>query len=165
MECESYNGNPEVRPSGKHGLGVYATTSIRKGDPIVDCRGTLKEGHELREDERALQVGETTYLAEDPNQPSFDNYFNHSCTPNMGFIEGTLTLFALRDIAAGEELTWDYSTSMTEPGWEISCRCGTSQCRKSVGGFFACSAEDQARLLPRTLNYIREKYAALHQGQ
>ena len=43
-------------------------------------------------------------------------FSNHSCEPNGGFLKGDPVLYALRDIAAGEEIGWDYSTSIAEPG-------------------------------------------------
>jgi hypothetical protein len=46
-------------------------------------------------------------------------------------------LFALRDIRPGEELCFDYSTTVP-PGWSsadwsMECRCGSAMCRKILG--------------------------------
>ena len=57
---------------------------------------------------------------------------NHSCDPNLGWA-GERTLVALRDIAAGDELTVDYAT-MTVAPWEMDCRCGSAGCRGVVTG-------------------------------
>jgi hypothetical protein len=44
-------------------------------------------------------------------------------------------LVALRDIEAGEEVTWDYSTTMFEDDWEIECLCGAYNCRGRIREF------------------------------
>lgn len=46
-----------------------------------------------------------------------------------------LCLFAIRDIGEGEEITWDYSTTMFDDDWELKCNCGSSKCRGVVREF------------------------------
>ncbi|KAJ2009953.1 hypothetical protein GGI04_000052 [Coemansia thaxteri] len=74
------------------------------------------------------------------------HFFNHSCGPNMGiwavYINHRdarlheLAFFALKDIAPGEELTFDYSPDTGESPYHTSCkftcRCGTPECRGSL---------------------------------
>jgi hypothetical protein len=57
---------------------------------------------------------------------------NHSCAPNCF---GTLFGFevALRDIAAGEQLTNDYGTLFQEPHEGFACTCGAPGCRGTTG--------------------------------
>jgi len=45
-----------------------------------------------------------------------DDFFNHSCDPNAGLqIDGQkVWLVAIKNITQGEEITWDYSTTMDE---------------------------------------------------
>ena len=42
---------------------------------------------------------------------------------------------ALRDIAAGEQLTYDYSTYIANPRERLQCCCGSPRCRGEVGPF------------------------------
>jgi hypothetical protein len=46
-------------------------------------------------------------------------------------------LFALRDILPGEEITYDYSSTVgpniTADMWTMKCSCGASVCRKTIG--------------------------------
>ena len=42
------------------------------------------------------------------------------------------TLVALRDIQAGEEITYDYSTADIDRAFEMKCRCGSSRCRGTI---------------------------------
>ena len=54
---------------------------------------------------------------------------NHSCGPNCETqnIRGHIWVVACRDIASGEELTYDYGFSYTE--WrDHPCRCGATEC-------------------------------------
>jgi uncharacterized protein len=59
-------------------------------------------------------------------------FINHSCEPNVGFA-GNVILVAMRDVAAGEELTTDYALfdDTDEP---MTCRCGTPSCRGTITG-------------------------------
>jgi hypothetical protein len=60
---------------------------------------------------------------------------NHSCDPNLWWSGDELV--ALRNIAAGEEITYDYATdSATESGSDalaagalLRCNCGSMRCR------------------------------------
>lgn len=61
-------------------------------------------------------------------------YVNHSCDPNAGVRDCT-ELVALKPVEAGSEVTFDYSTSMAEDGWEMDCACGSAICRGRVRDF------------------------------
>jgi SET domain-containing protein len=58
---------------------------------------------------------------------------NHSCEPNLGWRDDT-TLAAIRDIAAGEELTLDYATAISDPDFVLMCHCETYRCRQVIEG-------------------------------
>ena len=90
-----------------------------------------------------LQIEATTYL--DLQPPGV--FLNHSCVPNTGLVESCF-LVALRAIARGEELRFDYSTTMHEDHWTMTCGCGAVGCRGVVTDF---------RLLPteRQQHYLR----------
>jgi hypothetical protein len=68
-----------------------------------------------------------------PTSPSQLQTLNHSCDPNLWWTDGH-TLVARRDIAAGDELTCDYSTWIADPGFLLRCHCGSSRCRQMVTG-------------------------------
>lgn len=58
--------------------------------------------------------------------------FNHSCDANLGFGgEEEELVVTLRDIAEGEELTYDYGLMDTENSlWNgLTCKCGSTNCR------------------------------------
>ena len=74
-------------------------------------------------------------------------YINHSCAPNAGlrFTADGVFLTALQPIPAGEEIAWDYSTTLAEPDWSMQCGCGSPQCRGVVRAFALLPAETQDR--------------------
>lgn len=140
--------------SATHGDGVFTSLPIPAGAPVIEMTGRVIRYEEIAGDIRVMQIGPDAWLAEDETD-ALDNYANHSCAPNMGFVDGSLLHRALRDIAPGEELLWDYSTSMNEPGWELPCDCGAPGCRGRLQSFCDLPPEEQARLRPLALAYLR----------
>jgi SET domain-containing protein len=67
-------------------------------------------------------------------------YINHSCDPNCEtFIpRGHIWIDALRDIEAGEELTYDYMYDMDKSYTDddlfnlYGCKCGAEKCRGTI---------------------------------
>lgn len=143
------------RPSAVHGDGVFTTQPIAAGAAVFEFGGPVVSSAQVREDMRALQIGPDQYIVEDTEADYIENYINHRCEPNLGFTHGSLTLRALRDIAAGEELFWDYSTAMSEPGWWLPCACGVKSCRGKIESFCDMPSEEQHRLRPISLAYLR----------
>jgi len=98
-----------------HGYsGVFAKEPMQTGDRLA-----IFGGHVMRvtdepkfEDDKgdfALQIDEQFVLGSAINVELEDaDYFNHSCNPNAGF-KGQIFLVAMGDIAAGEEVTFDYA--------------------------------------------------------
>ncbi len=60
------------------------------------------------------------------------DYMNHSCAPNCG-VRGSVVVVARRDVASGEELTFDYGTTDTDR-WTLDCQCGSAACRGRMTG-------------------------------
>ena len=58
---------------------------------------------------------------------------NHSCEPTLAWTDEH-TLSAIRDVAAGEELTLDYATVVDDPVWVLWCHCETYRCRQVIEG-------------------------------
>lgn len=61
-------------------------------------------------------------------------YLNHACRPNMIIDTSTLTLYAARAIATGEELTFFYPSTEWELQRPFICLCGAPQCVRLVAG-------------------------------
>jgi hypothetical protein len=61
-------------------------------------------------------------------------YLNHACQPNTIIDTTTLTLYAARTIAVGEELTFFYPSTEWEMQRPFICLCGAPQCVRLVAG-------------------------------
>lgn len=121
-----------------HGLGVFAVRPFVKGEKILEAKGQILDYDDFEdgsyEDQHCLQIGERTFIG---SSGEIDDYVNHSCEPNAGYrIQGTQAdLIAIRDIAAGEEITYDYSTTMHNDRNEMQCECGAPSCRGLIRDF------------------------------
>ena len=71
---------------------------------------------------------------------------NHSCAPNARY--AGLDVVAVRDIAAGEELTLDYGELLNEEAEPFHCRCGAPGCRGLVTGRAGNSVTAREQLRP-----------------
>jgi uncharacterized protein len=120
--------------TGLVGSGVLAARAFTTGDVILRIGGTpltFAEAHNDREVAfNMLQVAPRLYLRLDT--PAV--FINHSCEPNAG-IADDLLLVALRDIASGDEVLYDYSTTMSGDLDSMSCVCGATSCRGEIGNF------------------------------
>src|ERR1035441_1813888 len=58
---------------------------------------------------------------------------------------------ALRDIQTGEEICYDYSTTMDEKSFTMHCRCGAPGCRRVVTDFSELPAAVQDFYISRGL--------------
>lgn len=131
----------------KNGLGVFAKKNFAKGKRLIRFTGPIYTYDQLPPDYQVqeghfVQIGKNTEMG-----PSggIDDYFNHSCDPNAGLIVSgqTVWLIAIKQITAGEEITFDYSTTMDGDDWEIACNCGTARCRKRISNFSSIPNEIQ----------------------
>lgn len=124
----------------KFGKGVFATQSISDGTVILKLTGpeiSLQEVYLKGEHQcNPLQIDNQLYVDLEP--PGL--LINHSCNPNCG-IRNDDTIIALKDIEEGEEIFYDYSTTISddfeEDGSEffMPCDCGENSCRSQIGDF------------------------------
>jgi hypothetical protein len=143
----------EVKNTATIGRGVFATKPIARGTRLIACGGWLASTSMLQDNWFAMQVDADQWLCSLGD--GIDDCINHSCDPNAGFLCGDPVLYALRDIAAGEQITWDYSTSLAEPGWALECLCGSPKCRGIIRSWGELSADVRRRLLPTALQFLR----------
>ncbi len=137
------------------GKAVFATDGFGAGETITRFAGARLPARKLprrlfgRAD-RYLQIASDAYLG-----PSgeIDDLINHSCAPNAGlrFLDGEVILIALRDIRPGEEVAWDYSTTLSDPSWAMTCECGAAECRGIIRAFDTLPADRQEWYRARNL--------------
>jgi uncharacterized protein len=122
----------------KGGYGVLAHQPIQVGEVLARLGGRVINWDELTqldEDTRAkytAQIDEDCYLLT-VQLPDPADYINHSCAPNAGFGDAR-TLVAMRDIAVGEEICFDYAMCDGSEYDEFTCLCGTAECRGRITG-------------------------------
>ena len=125
-----------IRSSAIHAAGCYTTEPIAKRTRIVEYTGPRISKE--RADEK-YEDSPTTYLfGLGKGDTVIDGFglamfINHSCDPNCETkeIRGRVWVLSLRDIAAGEELTYDYNLYDGDED-EALCNCGAANCRKSM---------------------------------
>lgn len=138
-----------------HGYGGIATRPFKKGEVIVYGDGILYLEDDVFDDTYALIVdgddsgkGDTLFW----DLTCQTRWFNHSCEPNSEVCSkwdsenDTLRAWwvALRDIAVGEEILYDYGFAA-----EVAevCACGTPSCR----GLIVDDSPDNLAELPEHL--------------
>lgn len=146
----------------RNGKGVFAQNNFSMGEIVMRFRGRVYNRSELPNpydvvEDHYVQIGENSYLG-----PSggIDDFVNHSCNPNCGLkiLATNIFLFAIKNIKTGQEVTWDYSTTMDEDDWEIDCNCGARNCRKRIRDFKYLSPKIKRRYMELG---IVPKYIAL----
>ena len=137
-----------VRSSFIHAAGCYTTADIPKGTRIVEYTGpriTKVEGdnrYKGRDETYLFGLGEGEVVIDGNGIASF---INHSCDPNCepDDVGDRMYIFALRDIKAGEELTYEYNLYDGDDDDPAPCYCGAKNCRGTM-----YSDEEVSRMKP-----------------
>lgn len=138
------------RNSRIHGQGVFATAPIKAGEEVIEYKGKLRTHKEVDEEYGGKDTGHTflfilndTYVIDANIGGNVARWLNHGCAPNcQAFViehqsgdprKDKVVIEAIRDIEAGEELTYDYDIRIAEPitaGERLlwACRCGAPNC-------------------------------------
>lgn len=141
--------NVEVKPSPIAGVGLFAAAAFKPGDQVIvwpdgadeeilPLADFAKAAEKFKEMVIAFCVGspEGYYGPEkmDFNHLPISWFLNHSCDGNLGFDEAG-NFVAIKNIAAGEELNYDYALVESSPTFLLNCCCGSANCRKKITGF------------------------------
>jgi len=139
----------QVQASGIHGTGVFAKRPIPRGTRVIEYAGRRLPKTQLLE---AAERGERslTYVLNLNAETAIDGaengndarFINHSCEPNceVYIFDETPYIYAMQDILAGAELTFDYmlqSASSLRISRTLSrelfpCNCGAPHCRGTL---------------------------------
>jgi SET domain-containing protein len=137
----------EERDSQIHGRGVYALRRFRAGERIIELVGERISAEESdRRAELLPENGHTFFFWVDDDlvldcgvNGNSARFINHHCEPNCEAVIEDERVFidAIRDIAPGEELTFDYNlcwyeTDEPEELALYACRCGAAKCRGTM---------------------------------
>jgi len=119
-----------------HGVCLVTTRRIEKGELVWELDEpaySLKEIESWSEERRrdfewyGFQCGVDRYSS----PQGLSREMNHSCDPNTWW-SGSTRLVARRDIEAGEEVSYDYSTTDVDHVFEMECSCGSPLCRGTI---------------------------------
>ncbi len=137
-----------TRKSGVHGKGMFAVAPVAEGQHLIEYIGERIDWKEAlrRHPHDPAQPNHTFYFSLeggdclDANVGGNDSrWINHSCAPNCEADElhGRVFIKALRNIAKGEELFYNYGLIIDEPYTkklkaEYACWCGGPKCRGTM---------------------------------
>jgi uncharacterized protein len=160
-----------IQSTPDKGMGVFATRPIHTGELIfrIDLRG--RPHYSLRDlaalspldNDHSDYVGRGRYAVDD----SPASYMNHSCEPTCYYHMRSIAVkdvYAARNLAAGSELTHDYTATGVDQfagrsTWVLACRCGSPLCRGQVtGDFFAMPVDWQRMHYVHLAPSIKRKY-------
>lgn len=127
----------DVNPSRIDGQGAFAAEAIPNRRKIGEIRGESISVAEARiratRTERIMIVELSAKKAIDFSKSADPmRYTNHSCKPNARLCirQGRVEFYAVREIAAGEEITVDYGETHHEG--RLRCQCGAPGCRGAL---------------------------------
>ena len=127
----------DVHPSRIDGQGAFAAEAIPPRLKIGEIRGESISVADARiratRSERIMIVELSARRAIDFSMSADPmRYTNHSCVPNARLCirQGRVEFYALRAIAAGEEITVNYG--QTHHDGRLACRCGAPGCRGAL---------------------------------
>ena len=134
--------SPQLEARVSHtGSGIFAVRAVSRGDVLIVWTGRICTAEQTlslmstADKHYILQVGDGFYQTPLQALREPADWTNHSCSPNAGFgLQSPVCLSAMRDIAAGEEVTFDYGMCETDERlWEpMECQCGSEQCRRWI---------------------------------
>ena len=123
--------------SNIHAEGCFTTVPIKNGAQVVEYGGPRLTTDEA---DAMYQKQARTYLfGLSDGKHVIDGhgvaaFINHSCDPNCEAheVDGRVLIISIRDISAGEELTYDYNLYDGELDDPSPCACGSKKCRGTM---------------------------------
>lgn len=138
---ESYVSPKVEMRHNDYGKALFAKEKILENEIVSISGGIVMKKEEWSALCAKNNYSDTAYSIEedfvitpiDPDNPSDDWAMNHCCFPNVG-VRGQITFIALRDIEEGEELTYDYAMTETDPQYNFKLSCYKEKCRSIFTG-------------------------------
>jgi hypothetical protein len=141
-----------TRPRADLGqLGLFTLGPVAAWATIVTVSGPLVE----RPSRTSIQVDARRHM-----EVTVIAAMNHSCAPSTEIvvIPGPvvqLAVRALRNLAPGEELTFNYLTTEAAMHEPFDCRCGAPACFGRIAGFHHASPAQRIVLGHQAAPYLR----------
>jgi hypothetical protein len=146
----------QVKQTDTFGKAVFAKVNIRKGHLIASFDGPFYDNdfEAWTKDilNHAIQVGALLWR----DSKGLARFINHSCEPNCG-IRGRFDIVAMRNIKAGEQITWDYEMTEKSSWWRMKCHCGAPNCRKKIGTYENLPASQRKKYVGFISTWLNRK--------
>mmetsp|Transcript_1975 Transcript_1975/g.3592 ORF Transcript_1975/g.3592 Transcript_1975/m.3592 type:complete len:1815 (-) Transcript_1975:2526-7970(-) len=147
----------QVVDAGVKGRGLVLMEDANCGDFIIEYTGIAIKRDYLDSMFRRYRTERMLYIMALDNDVYIDarkkgsvaRYINHSCDPNCAVHRWKVRginragIFALRDIQAGEELSFDYKWKRKRGRAPTKCYCGSSICRGTLEDMLDKSEEEE----------------------
>ncbi|XP_049280704.1 probable histone-lysine N-methyltransferase Mes-4 [Anopheles funestus] len=138
----------EVRHFANKGFGLVALQDLQSGQFVIEYVGEVINNEEFERRVKTMQTAKEEnyyFLTVDPDltidagaKGNVSRFINHSCEPNCETQKWTIGetrvigLFAIKDIKAGEELTFNYNLESLGNSKRV-CLCGAEKCSGYIG--------------------------------
>jgi hypothetical protein len=134
---------------GGMGWGCRALQDVNKGTLVIEYIGEVIDLQEMQRrnewqrkeapHDRDFYIMELEggYFVDGKHKGNLSRFINHSCDPNCELVRWEVRgrtrigIFAKRNIASGESLSYDYQFETNEDEY-FSCLCGSSNCRGTM---------------------------------
>jgi len=143
----------KIKDTISKGNGVFAAKAFKIGD--IALVGSIAE-EATNNSVHASQIGINRFILHD------EVYINtnHSCDSNCGIQvndTGCHNLVAIKDIAEGEEITFDYAMeNYTIDHFPSQCMCGSPKCRGRITGWKDLPKVTKEEFRPHAAPYLFE---------
>ncbi|KAI9207054.1 uncharacterized protein BJ171DRAFT_579406 [Polychytrium aggregatum] len=111
--------------AGDFNSKLVAVRDFQKGDVVAPIEGITygveKRWSSISENEHIELNSELLYM-------------NHSCDPSVHVNTSAMQVVALKDIRAGDDVTFFYPSSEWSMSQAFPCWCGSSKCIKTISG-------------------------------
>lgn len=138
------NTNPPIdgvySPVSNHGIvtvklneitrqkALFANRFVKAGEVVAPFYPGLTQNYPTY---LTVQVGIHTHIT---LEPTFLQFINHSCSPNVFFDTHHYQLIALQDVEEGDELTFFYPSTEWDMVQSFKCLCGSINCLGEIKG-------------------------------
>jgi hypothetical protein len=153
LKCDSDLVGVRVSSDGRHLVAIRPVAA--------NTRLFTLTGRETATPTRySVQVGAALHLDQDCARDEADvvrryfwRYMDHDCEPTTMIREREV--IALRDIAAGDGVTFDYNTTEYDMAEPFDCHCGSDRCVGLVRGARHLTSAQRARLSHSLAAHLR----------
>ncbi len=119
------------------GIGLYTSVPLKKGTYVIEYTGEkITEEEANRRGGKYLFTINSRWTVDGKDRKNTARYINHSCKPNCEaqIKKGRVLIYAIKNISAGEELTFDYGEEYLndKDTMPFGCRCAECLKKKAV---------------------------------